>query len=566
MIRADLEVSTGVYETIKTYSKIVFEDSLNGTAYFDITMEGNGTTYRNTYAAGKSVFIYKDSTLLCKGIILRRGFTSTGQLRLEGVGKPEYHLKVAAPSKNWSSTNTSGVISGAGNLLSRTTYVTAGTIANQTVSSFRSKEDESVLQAITRLTKLTGQDYYFNYSTMTLNIVNHRGSTTSVANLVDGVDIKGVVVNEDEFEVIKKVIVIGKGYGVNQIVGSYSSGWVQGDQEKVVIDKAVNTTTEANNLAQKYYNIYSQNRVDYTFEYIGIDDFTTGDVITLNSDVAGVYNTDLRITKQKFIATKNEEMIYLTVRGTSERENADDYLKKLLEVRKSNSEISSFNQPVDTAAVSVSVTGGILDAPSNTDINGAVSSAGSGDTGYYAGVYTRSLINDDTWRSVGTSINVGSDYYMFHGIWANFRITSIANFSPVFEVSVRAYNTTLDEYYPYGGNGIYIRVPGSLLSISHYHTVTVGGTNYDTSDEEPSQWFTYTIPFYLHIPMNWTNTNYILQYKLNLAVTASTAYLDYSYHGNEGHTHDDSFGTDDYDHGHGDNLAGTAADHTHGNT
>ena len=112
MIRADLEVSTGVYETIKTYSKIVFEDSLNGTAYFDITMEGNGTTYRNTYAAGKSVFIYKDNTLLCKGIILRRGFTSTGQLRLEGVGKPEYHLKVAAPAKNWSSTNTSGVIMG----------------------------------------------------------------------------------------------------------------------------------------------------------------------------------------------------------------------------------------------------------------------------------------------------------------------------------------------------------------------------------------------------------------------------------------------------------------------
>lgn len=560
MLRADVEISTGIYDTIKTYSKIVYEDVLNGTNYFDIVMEGNGAQYRTAFSKQKSIFIYQDDVLLCRGIILRRSITSTGQLRVQGIGKAEHYLNVNSINKTWTSTNTTGVISGAGNLLVLAPSVTAGTIANQTVDSFRSTVNESVLQSIAKLTKLTGQDYYFDYSAMTLNVSNHRGSATTVGTLIDGVDIKGVVVNEDDMEVVKKVTVVGSGYGANQIIGSYSSGWSQGDQEKRITDVSVTTTTEANALALKYYNLYNATKYDYSFEYLGNSSFTTGDVITLFSDAAGVNGTDLRITGQKYVATQEGEQIYLTVRGTSERENTEDYLKKLTEVRKASSEQATLNQATDNAYTNISITGGITDAPSNTDVNGAVSTAGSGDTGYYLGIYNRSLTNDDAWHSVGTSVNVGSNYFMFHGIWANFRITSVADFLPIFEVYIRAKNTTNNTYYP-DSDGIAVFVPGSLLSIYHYHTVEVDGTTYDTSEEAPNQWFTYTVPFYLHIPMNWSSKNYVLQYRLNLTVTSSTAYLDYSYHGSEGHTHGDSFGTDDYDHGHGDNISDSDPGH-----
>ena len=368
-----------------------------------------------------------------------------------------------------------------------------------------------------------------------------------------------------------KVIVIGKGYGANQIVGSYSSGWVQGDQEKVVIDKAVNTTTEANNLAQKYYNIYSKNRVDYTFEYIGIDDFTTGDVITLNSDVAGVYNTDLRITKQKFVATKNEEMIYLTVRGTSERENADDYLKKLLETKKANAELASFNQPVDTASVSVSVTGGIISGPSITSISGSVDYAGAADNGYFWGNYQENLTGDDdgTWYSVGTSINTGSYEYFFHGVFSTLTfMLGSDGVLPGFDFYLRVYNVTDGTYYP-NSTGLKYGVNDNETSSSHRHRVTVDGTEYNTTYTD--DYFRNFVPVstYIHIPYNWTNKTYRLQYKIP-EITSSGIILEksirinYSYHATFGHTHGDSFDTLDSDHPHDDDLSGSAADHTHG--
>ena len=564
----------------------MYEIPLNGTRYFDIVLEASGSDYRSDFANGNKIYFYYNSSLEMKGIILKRSHLSTGELRLEGVGYGERVLgRVNAPDTSWAATNTSAVIAddhtaipeGEKNLLYYVSGITKGNVEDQTVNTFRSDVNQSVLEAVDKLCTLTGQDYSFDDTNDEIDIEDHKGSASSVVNLSDGINIKNIVDEEDSTDVIKRVTVIGKGYGLQQIsTSTNTTGWTQGDEEITRVDKSIDSEQEALDLATNLLAIHGTTDYNYSFEVLnqGLS-FSLGDVVTLYADRIGISGTELRILKYKRVLSKDSQRLFLTVRGTGDREIAEDEFKQLMAIKRSEQEATTMTQPTDDATAVIGITGGVIAAPSDTDITGDVTSApsitgvtgsvtqapsitgvtgavsahGSSDSGYELGVYTMSATQDNAWHNVGNQVNVGGFTYLFHDVWSSLNINAENNSGSggiwTGYLYLRAYNSNLTTYYP-DSTGHQIRFTFELNDTEHV-SMALGD--------------------YIHIAENWTSNSYYLQYKIVLNTTGLTGtnyYLAYSYSGSRGHVHGDSFGTSDSNHPHGDSLDTSDSNHPHG--
>ncbi len=211
----------------------MYDVPLNGTRYFDVLIEGSGSDYRTSFAIGRKLYFYFNETLELKGEILKRSHASTGELRLEGIGFMEKRLGNAnCADQAFSATTTSNVVnSDTGNLLSKVTGITNGTLENQTVNNFRTSPHQNVLEAVSRLTELTGQDWSSDDANDELDIEDHKGSSSTIGTLTDGININNVFDEEEEIKKVLKVTVLGKGFGTNQVTGNATDGLNQGDAE-----------------------------------------------------------------------------------------------------------------------------------------------------------------------------------------------------------------------------------------------------------------------------------------------------------------------------------------------
>ena len=358
-VRVDVEISAGVFETIKTYSKIMYDVPLNATRYFDVLVEGSGTDYRSSFAIGRKIFFYFNEVLEMKGEILKRSHATTGELRLEGIGFMERRMGQAnCATQAFSSTNTIGVVnSDTNNLLSKVTSISAGTIENQTVNNFRTSPHQSTLEGVSRLTELTGQDWSSDDANDELDIEDHKGSSSTIGTLTDGINVKNVFEEENDTKKLSKITVLGKGFGSNQVSGSAVDGWSQGDAEKTIVDRSIDSDTEAADLATKLLDIEKLTRFRYSFEVISpFFSFALGDVITLDAPRIGVDDTNLRIVRFKRVVTRNSNKLLFETRATGERESAEDSIKTLLLTKRANRE-AAMTQPSDDGTGSISDSG-----------------------------------------------------------------------------------------------------------------------------------------------------------------------------------------------------------------
>ena len=469
LARIDVEISSGVFETIKTYTKAAWDIPLNGIRYFDIIVDASGPDYRTDFALNRNVELYFNESLDMKGIILKRTHTSTGALRLEGMGFGEKKMGQANCSlQAFSSTNTTGVVnSDSNNLLSKVPSISAGNIENQTVNNFRTDLNESTLNALTKLTELTGQDWSFDDANDELDVEDHKGSSSTIGDLVDGVNVTNVSNQEDDQSTVKKITVIGKGFGSNQVSGTASAGFSQGDAEVTIVDKSLDSNQECADKAVNLLAIQGVTRFSYNFEVVNpFFSFALGDVVTLTSEKIGVDSTNLRIVKFKRVSVPGRTSLFFQVRGTGEREQAESKYAKDIALLRAQREYAAMTQPSDdgtgsiglsgnvTSAPSItSITGGVTSAASVTSVTGAVSTTGASENGYQLGNYSTSLTGDNTWRSVGTSINTANALFFFHGLTGKFELNfsdaTPGDVSQPQSIFIRAKNTTNTEYYPY---------------------------------------------------------------------------------------------------------------------
>jgi hypothetical protein len=340
-----VEDGSGNKQSVIGWDKLVYEGYLNGNHSFDIVAEGVDETLKAKFANGNTVYIYHNGTLELKGVIDKRTVMSGGFLRIQGIGRVEKLLKDALSPDNgtsdWSALTTTVIMS---DLSAYQPNLTFTVTDSQSVDSFRTSKSETLLYAINRYCDLASQDYSFNYyddggvTPDAVEIEDHHGSSTSIATFNEFIQISGLEIDENEQQKIKKVTVIGKGQGDAQITSSYNVGWSQGDAEKTIIDKSVDTTAEATARATAEYSVLNATRYTYRFTVLnpnwvysdaGSDfQFTLGDVITLKSTQQGI-DTTVRITAFKRSVTPNSEALSWEVRGTSERESAEDRLSQM---------------------------------------------------------------------------------------------------------------------------------------------------------------------------------------------------------------------------------------------
>ena len=376
MIRVDIEDSNGNRQTISNPVKVVYWIGLNAVRWFDVLLPGAGSVGRNYYQRGFKAYFYSGSTLELIGTVIKRSLTSDGFIRLQGIGFSEKLLKDAnCPDNAWTSTNTSGVIADDGtNLLSKQPGVSKGTIADQTVNFFRSDASQNLLEGISKVCELTGQDWSIDDVNTELDISDHLGSIGSQFTLTDGLDFGDLSVEEDDAGKVEKVAVTGKGFGNNQTTGVWGNGganapdWDQGDPEVSVVDKSLSSDTECQERAHKEYDYLQSTRYVYRFKPSNTSlGFSLGDEITLFSALLGV-DSLVRIVSFKRILTAAGEELNLQVRGTSERESAVDALKLFAKQTEAERNAQAMTQPTDDGSGNVSDSGHLHDAGDiNTD-------------------------------------------------------------------------------------------------------------------------------------------------------------------------------------------------------
>jgi len=505
MIGVNVEVSSGVYETVKTYSKIIYEKPLNGNGFFDIVIAGSDIDYFATFSNGKTVQIYKNGSIDFYGVIEKTSNTSQGFLRIEGVELGAKLFSQAMASKNeYLNPNVTAVVA---DLLSNVSGITSGTITSKTVPSFRTEVNQSCLAALNKLAKLSDQDWYFSYSgaTVYVNLVTHAGSVSSVGILNGGSDLGMVTKETDDTKKVKKVTVIGAGIGSSdqEITGlwGYASGGspVGGDNtasgitpgdgsaEKTIIDKSIISKDEAEERADHEYNILRLSRYVYNFKVLDADrTYDVGDVVTLVDGITDT-NADVRITNIKRIVTTTTEKLDLEVRGTGERSRSEDILSSLNLLSASKNDADTMKQGADldgcacitgdVDCCNLNVCPGICTCNMNVCPVVSICYAGAITCqGYFYGGFSQAF-GYGAWCNVSNTVNVPANSnsqckYLGHGVWINM-IEGVCHDgdSSSFvnkQVAVRIYNTTNGIYFP-SSSGIVLNRFLSFASNRHEH-------------------------------------------------------------------------------------------------
>ena len=580
----DVTNTSGEEGTIIADVGFSYTDNLNDMNDGQLKISGTGETRRGLFEIGSEVKIYRNGTLVFHGIINGISYLDGGGISADILGYESWLGKEngAYAGSPYSATASATIASA---IIAESNYFSGGTVEAGANIDFRLEPTSSLWNALSSLIKITGQDIGIDYSDSTVDILNHKGSSTSVATLNDGIQIEDMVVRHI-YPIANDVRVFGKGDGTNQIKSDESSyGQNPGSKEtygtvrKDYIDSSIVSVNEANLLADKLVAKWNNPLKVYEFDVLNQNtDVVSGDVITLNSSTKGLSAEEVRIVSIKRGVDSNREFLTLEVtnkeysiksRGInqkiaeiSKRENDQQtYMQGTTNIltfpalinannsvplriqaqipssfiydeagnRRVNSftldyDVDPYRKEVGDATNVQSTTGaGMTNTSSNSNAGMTNTRSGLGDTGYYFGVYGETIIGDNTWRSLNNSINIGSGKFNFHGIFCTLSLKAYPN--AVTGISIRAYvrakNTTDTSYFP-DSSGIFIG-PFSF-------------------DQDADTYLTSNTSQYLMIPKSWSSKNYVLQYKL--AATSAhflTRYMRYSYMGSDGHIHSNTF-------------------------
>jgi len=272
--------------------------NLNQINEAEIKISGTGSNRRGLLSIGAVVYIYKDGTLNFKGLIDTVDYYVGGTVSFHVSGFEVWLAKENGSYTNspWLSTASASIFS---NILGDSSYFTAGTINTGFDTDYRLITSSSIWNGLSNLAKKTTQDININYTSSTISILNHVGSTTSVAVFNQGKEITNVRKSVG-YPLGNKIIVYGKGDGENQITGTASDATsigIYGTVTKPVIDKSIISESEANKLADAELALNKDPPTIYDLdltnpEYAGI---SLGDVITLNALDQDVNNEEVRI-------------------------------------------------------------------------------------------------------------------------------------------------------------------------------------------------------------------------------------------------------------------------------
>lgn len=593
-----MENTSGEEGTVLSDGGFFYTDNLNVVNEGQFIFSGSGETKRSLIEMGSNVRVKRNGTLEFRGLVDDIEFFDGGAMAVHASG---YEVWLAKENGDYAGSPWTATISedifiavlGEASQPSGAAW-SAGTVEAGPSIDFRANVSDSLYNVIKNLRRKTAKDIGIDYPNLEIDILDHKGSSSSVETLNSGIQIGDVAISKS-YPIGNDIRVYGKGDGDNQIKSDPAQGQDAGSKATygtiryVILDRTITSVAEANLLANAEVARLKDPRKIYNFDVFNpAKTWVSGDVLTINAPSQEVSAEEVRIVSLKRGIRNNEEFLEAEVTNKEFSEKTKTRDEVIAEIDKKNRDKSymdgttniltfsdqiNANNSAPLRVVANLPTSLIFDEISNRRVNSftldydvdpfrsnvessstsdnsatgagitnasAVTGAGitnavqgSPDAGYSLGPYTDTSWSDNTsWQDVNTSVNIGGFTYSWHAGWMVVRLVHDSS-SVHGGISMRLKNTTDTTYWP-DSNGIKIM-----------------RANY-ISNTQPASAYGLIV-----VPRNWTSKNYIIQMKTD--VTGITRSAEFGYYGIRGHTHSNSFN----DTSHTNNNSFNDANHNH---
>ncbi len=263
-----------------------YSDNLNDFNEAEIKISGTSSVRRSLLEIGSEIEIKRNGTVKFLGILDNISYLEAGAVVFHVTGYNEFWL--AKDNGNyanspWTSTASATIF---GDIIGESTKITAGTVNAGFAIDFRLNKSQSLWNGITNLAKKTTQDVQMDYINKEIDILDHRGSSSSVGTFNENINIGDVRVNLG-YPLGNHILVFGKGDGDNQIKGSAQDATsisTYGRIKRTIIDRSIISTAEANKLADAELALTKDPPKIIDFDFFNPNEsVSTGDIITLNA-------------------------------------------------------------------------------------------------------------------------------------------------------------------------------------------------------------------------------------------------------------------------------------------
>lgn len=344
-----VENTSGVAGTIISDSAFSYTDNLNELNEGQLRITGTGETKRGLFEIGSKVYFYRDGSLEFTGLINSLSYLDAGGISADLKGFEVWLGKENGTYANspWTSTASETI---AGLVIGESNFFTAGTVEAGASIDLKLDSSSSIYNALSSLTKSTAQDIGIDYTNLEVDILDHKGSSTSVATLNDRIQIADLTVRKS-YPIANDVRVFGKGDGDNQITSLVTSGQdatsksTYGTIQKDYNDPSIISQTQANNMADKLVAQWKDPVSVYQFEVINPNlSVVAGDVVTLNSQTKGLTNEEVRVVGIERGVRGDQEFLTLQVTNKEYSQKERSMEKYVAQLQKEANDQSTYMQ------------------------------------------------------------------------------------------------------------------------------------------------------------------------------------------------------------------------------
>jgi len=339
----------------------LYSDKLNSVNDGNFVFSGSSELKRSLIEVGSQVKVYKNGTLDFHGLVDDIQFYDGGAMNVHASGYEIWLAKEngAYAGSPWTATASATIFSA---VLAESNYFSAGTVNAGTSIDFRANISDSLLNVINNLRKKTAQDYQVDYTNTEIDILNHRGSTTSVETINAGIQIGDVQIT-NSYPIANKIKVYGQSEGQTRIESDTAQGQdptsqgIYGVISYTIEDRTITTVAEANLLANAEVARLKDKRKIYAFDVLNPNkSWIAGDVLTLNALSQGVSAEEVRIVQIKRGIKDKREILEVEVTNKEYSELTKSRDEIIAELQKKSRDAATYdsyqseysNQNVDT--------------------------------------------------------------------------------------------------------------------------------------------------------------------------------------------------------------------------
>ncbi len=432
--------------TVRPDGGFYYTDNLNVINKGQFIFSGSGELKRSLIEVGSQVKVKRNGTLEFHGLVDDIEFYAGGAMSVQASGYEIWLAKEngAFAGSPWTSTASATIFSA---IIGESIYFTAGTVEAGTSIDFRANKSSSLWNASNNLRKKTAQDIGIDYPNLEIDILDHKGSSSSVETLNAGIQIGDPRITKG-YPIANKVKVYGQSEGQTRIESADAQGQDGTSQSTygiisyIIEDRTITTVAEANLLANAEVARLKDPRKIYNFDVLNpAKSWVSGDVLTINAPSQGVSEEEVRIVQLKRGVRNKKEFLDVEVTNKEYAEltkSRDEIIAEIDKKQRDEVTYDSYQSEYSNQIDTTTSIGGVIDVyPSFLDLNGyALTNAVSvwGDSSNALSLLSQNGQDINIWPAVGGIINVFRDLDM-----RSCKITSLANPSANQDAATKCY-------------------------------------------------------------------------------------------------------------------------------